>query len=147
MQHPKIIYTDSSRIKFIRLVPWILIPHIFSKLFSKLFSITVECYKQLIYWDLFLSSQYMKYRCSNQIFRNTFQSDLKIKIMKCIDQIDSSIKNRTIIPILSRNRNAIYKYHQITSTFESITFNLQSQGKRLATHGSHQNLRTRKEEE
>jgi len=41
MQHPKIIYTDPSRIK--------LIPHIFSKLSS----IMVKCYKQLIYWDLF----------------------------------------------------------------------------------------------
>jgi len=119
IQHSKIIYIDPSRIKFIRLAPWILIPHIFNKLSS----IKVKCYKQLIYWDLFLASQYIKYHCSNQIFINTFQSDLKIKIKTSIDQIESNIKNRTIIPILSKNINAIYKYHEITSKFEYITFN------------------------
>jgi len=41
-----------------------------------------------------------------------------------IDQIESSIKNRTIIPILAININAIYKYHKITSKFDLITFNL-----------------------
>jgi len=60
MQHPKIIYTNSSRIKFIRLVSWILIPHIFDKLSNIMF----KCYMKLIYWNLFLPLQYIKYHCS-----------------------------------------------------------------------------------
>jgi len=88
MQHSKIIYIDSSCIKFIRLVPWILIPHIFNKVSNIMF----KCYNQLIYWNLFLASQYIKYHCSDQIFRNTFQSDLKIIIKSLLIKYNQAFK-------------------------------------------------------
>jgi len=98
----------------------------------------------LIYWDLFLASQYIKYHCSNQIFRNTFQSNLKIKIRTSIDQIESSIKSRTIIPILSKTEML---YINIRDYIQVRVDYIQSQGGRLTTHGSYQILRTKEEEE
>jgi len=56
------------------------------------------------------------------LFRSDFHKYFPVKSkshnQESIDQIELCIRNKTIIPTLSKNRNPIYKYHHITSKFE-----------------------------
>jgi len=59
--------------------------------------------------NLFISFKYIKHYHLGQMFKNIFQSNLRIKIMN-----NSSFENKITIPIINQEHNIMNKYHLTT---------------------------------